>query len=73
LIPRQFVHFPIDAATGRSNGATAFTPARLDKPLRLTGAVKTAKAQWGRTVVAIALADEPWLRALDARQRFDAC
>jgi hypothetical protein len=47
LIPRQFVHFPIDAATCRSNGATAFTPARLDKPLRLTGAAKTAKAQWG--------------------------
>jgi hypothetical protein len=47
LIPRQSVHFPIDAATSRSNGAIAFMPARLDKPPRLTGAVKTAKAQLG--------------------------
>jgi hypothetical protein len=47
LIPRQFVHFPIDAATSRSNGAIAFMPARLDKPLRPTGAVKTAKRNGG--------------------------
>src|SRR2546430_5430060 len=33
--------------------------ARLDKPLRLAGAVKTAEAQAGRTIVAIALEDEP--------------
>jgi hypothetical protein len=47
--------------------------ARLDKPLRLTGAVKTAKGAMGRTIVAIAPADEPWLCAFDARQRRDAC
>jgi hypothetical protein len=34
-------------------------PARLDKPLRLTGAVKTARAQLGGMIVAIALDDEP--------------
>jgi hypothetical protein len=33
--------------------------ARLDKPLGLMGAVKTAKAQLGRTIVAIAPEDEP--------------
>jgi hypothetical protein len=48
-------------------------PARLDKPLRLTGAVKTAKAQLGRTIVAIALADESWRHAFDVGRRSDAC
>jgi hypothetical protein len=33
--------------------------ARLDKPLCLPGAVKTAKAQLGRTIVAIARENEP--------------
>jgi hypothetical protein len=38
--------------------------ARLDKPLRLTGAVKTAKARiGGRTIVAIAPEDGSWLHA----------
>jgi hypothetical protein len=46
--------------------------ARLDKPLRLTGAVKTAKAQLGRTIVAIAPDDEPWRHAFDARWRSHA-
>src|SRR3977135_1447663 len=48
--------------------------ARLDKPLRLIGAAKTAKAQLrGRTVVAIAAEDEPWLHAFDARPQRVAC
>jgi hypothetical protein len=34
-------------------------PARLDQPLRLMGAVKTAEAITGETIVAIAPADEP--------------
>jgi hypothetical protein len=43
-------------------------PARLDKPLRLTGAVKTATAQFlGRTIVAIAPDNEPWLDACRRR------
>jgi hypothetical protein len=46
--------------------------ARLDKPLGLMGAVKTAKAQLGRTIVAIAPEDEPWLHAFNARRRSDA-
>src|SRR6266849_5972315 len=37
--------------------------ARLDKPLRrMTGAVKTAEAQLGGTIVAIASEDKPWNR-----------
>jgi hypothetical protein len=47
-------------------------PAWLDKPPRLTGAVKTAKRKWGRMIVAIARADEQWLRAFRARPRGDA-
>jgi hypothetical protein len=39
--------------------------ARLDKPLRPIGVVKTAEAQLGRTIVAIA-PDEPWLHAFNA-------
>jgi hypothetical protein len=37
----------------------AFMPARLDGPLRRIGAAKTAKAQLGRIVVAIARGIEP--------------
>jgi TRAP-type mannitol/chloroaromatic compound transport system permease small subunit len=48
-------------------------PARLDKPLRPKGAVKKAKRNTGRGIVAIALADEPWLRAFDVRRRSDSC
>jgi hypothetical protein len=41
--------------------------ARRDKPLRLSGAVKTAKAKiGGRTIVAIAPEQEPWLAAFNA-------
>jgi hypothetical protein len=47
-------------------------PAWLDKPPRLTGVAKTAKRNWGRTIVAIALADEPWRHAFRARQQGDA-
>jgi TRAP-type mannitol/chloroaromatic compound transport system permease small subunit len=35
-------------------------PARLDKPLRRMSAVKMARAQVGRTIVAIAPENEPW-------------
>ncbi len=34
--------------------------ARLDKPLCPIGAAKTAEAQVGRTIVAIAPENEPW-------------
>jgi hypothetical protein len=37
----------------------AFMLARLDEPLRPIGAVKTAEAMTGETIVAIAPADEP--------------
>ena len=47
--------------------------ARLDKPLRLTGAAKTAKAQLGRIIGAIAAEGEPWLRAFNARRQSVAC
>jgi hypothetical protein len=48
LTPRQSVHFPIDAAATRWNGAAAFMPARLKIAGAPDGAVKTAKAQMGR-------------------------
>jgi len=47
--------------------------ARLDKPLRLTGAVKTAKAKIGGGLSLQSLFDdEPCLDALNARPRGDA-
>jgi TRAP-type mannitol/chloroaromatic compound transport system permease small subunit len=46
--------------------------ARQDKPLRPSSA-KTAETQLGRTIVAIAREEEPWLRAFKARRRGDAC
>jgi hypothetical protein len=45
----------------RWDGAGRFMLARLDKPLRPIGAVKTAEAaNWGRTIVAIASGNEPF-------------
>jgi hypothetical protein len=44
-------------------------PARLNKPLRLMAAVKTAKAHWGRTIVAIAPEDEPFLNMSNGSTR----
>jgi TRAP-type mannitol/chloroaromatic compound transport system permease small subunit len=44
-------------------------PARPDGPLRRYRAAKTAKALAGRISRAIALADEPWLRAFFARRK----
>jgi hypothetical protein len=47
LIPRQFVHFPIDAVTRRSKGAIAFMLAWLDKPLRPKGCGQDGKSAVG--------------------------
>jgi hypothetical protein len=41
-----------------------------NRPLHLQGAVKTAVARdWGRTIVAIAPANELWIRAFFAPER----
>jgi TRAP-type mannitol/chloroaromatic compound transport system permease small subunit len=45
--------------------------ARLEKPLRPIGAVKTADAQLGRAIVAIARENEPWNRRVCRRR--DIC
>jgi hypothetical protein len=47
--------------------------ARLDKPLRLTGAVKTAKsAIGGGPSLQSLLKIKSWVHAFDARRRSDA-
>jgi len=45
--PHDINQLPIDGGATRWDGAVTFTLAWLDKPLRLTGAVKTAKVQIG--------------------------
>jgi hypothetical protein len=47
IFPFNINKLPIDAGSAHWFGATAFMLARLDKPLRLTGVVKTAKAKVG--------------------------
>jgi hypothetical protein len=45
-------------------------PARLDKPLRLMDAVQDGKGvNWGRTIVAIAPEDEPFLNMSNGSTR----
>jgi len=47
LTPRQFVHFPIDAATPRWKWCDCFYASSPDRPLRSTGAVKNSGSTIG--------------------------